>query len=459
MKPRALTIVCATYIAFVLYGSLMPFDLAADWSEAQGHLDRAWEFWPFGDRLHTSRADLASNFALYVPLGLLVAARGPGAPGLARGGRRFAALLAAVLAAMGTSIIVEVVQLFSASRVSGAHDVLMNTAGGLAGAMLGVALGRPAWVRLRRWLRLRLARNPLSLVGLLLLLLLAGDALFPFRATLDVSEMLKSVRGSGIPLETGMTVRLLFEGVLRSAPEGMAAHPWHHWAVRRIGVYAVLAVLLGVWAGNHSRPRWLRGAAIAAGFSVAAELSKIFIVSRTPSVANVLMSACGAVVGGLLGMALTGRLSARAKITLAFVILMGYVVYVAWEPFSFRWDPGAAAAKIPTGAAWLPLYHYAIRGRPDDVHLFVRTLVLLSALAYTVRLRGGWLGRGGHWSRAGKAALLAGAAGLMLELGQFLIPGRVPSVTDVFCFALGGVIGGTLAVAGSPGRRAEVEHR
>jgi len=46
----------------------------------------------------------------------------------------------------------------------------------------------------------------------------------------------------------------------------------------------------------------------------------------------------------------------------------------------------------------------------------------------------------------GKAALAAGVLGLALELGQFFLPARVPSATDVFCFALGGAIGAWVSV-------------
>jgi len=56
-------------------------------------------------------------------------------------------------------------------------------------------------------------------------------------------------------------------------------------------------------------------------------------------------------------------------------------------------------------------------------------------------LNGGWLDRGRRGRRILKAVTVAVAIGLILELAQFLLPPRVPSITDVACFALGGAIG------------------
>lgn len=406
----------------------MPFDLRADFDRARGGLHRAWGYPPFGQKYRTSRTDLVSNFVFYIPLGLLLATRAT----VRRGAARAPALIATVLVVLATSLTAECLQLFSAGRISSAQDVLMNAAGGTVGGLAGIALGRRAWVWLRRRIRLRWVRRPVSLAGILLLVLLAADAAFPYRPTLDVSEVVRNVRNSRFSLGAGL-----------------ALHPWHRWVVCRAGVYAVLAVLLAVSSMRHLRPRWLYGAAVAAGFAAAAEPLKVFIVSRCMNVANVLVSACGAAAGGLFGMAMAGRISKRAKVALAVALVAGYVVYLEWTPFAFAWDSEAALAKVPWGAEWLPLYHYAMGAGANDVRLFVRTLVLLATLTHVAGL--GWrrLSRGTRWSRACKAALLAGVLGLILEMGQFLLPGRVPSVTDVFCFALGGLIGAAVKPPGS----------
>ena len=430
MRPRLLTILAVAYVLLIVYAALMPFDLRADRETAAQHLRRAWQFWPFGRRLHTSRLDLVSNFALYVPLGFLVAARGTAR----RGRARLPALLVAALAGMATSLVVESLQLWSVRRIAGAHDVLMNSAGAVAGGIAGAVLGRRVWVRLRRALRLRWVRRPVSLAGPILMALLAADALVPFLPTLDVSDVVRNVRASQLTL-----------------PEGLAKHPWQHWLVQRGAVYAALAGLLAFSSLRRPRPAWLRGLGLAIAFAIVAEGAKIFIVSRQANVANVLVAAIGAIAGTLVGAVAVGRISARNGMRLAAAALLGYVIYIEWEPFNFTWNVEAMAGKVPSGAQWLPLYHYAHRGKPEDIALFVRTLTLLAALAHLANLASSRLSRGGRGWRALKAALLGGTLGLVLEMGQFLLP-RVPSVTDVFCFAAGAAIG---AMIPRPGRLKE----
>ncbi len=436
MKPRLLSILCVTYILLILYASIMPFDFSADPEDVTGHYRRAWQFWPFGSEVRAGGTDLMINFALYVPLGFLVAARGRGR----RGAAYLPAFVCAVLAAAATSAVAESLQLLSMRRIAGAHDLLMNTIGGAAGGLLGVAFGRSASVWLRRRLRLRWARGPVSSLGLLLLLLLAADAVSPFRPALDYTAVARSAGESHWVLS-----------------EGLALHPWHRWLVQRGIVYAILAGLLAVSSASDPRPRPFRGCVLAIAFAAGAELSKLFIISRQVNVANVAVSACAAVAGSLLCWAMAGRLSTRAKASLAIAALAGYLAYLGWTPFTFVWDPAAMAAKMPRGALWLPLSHYALSGRPNDVRLFVRTLTLLAALTCASRLRWGWLNRGSRWSRALKAAPLAAALGLILELGQFPIPRRVPSVTDVFCFALGAAIGAMIPLAGARSGNATVQ--
>ncbi len=74
MKLGLLTAGWLTYLLLLLYGSLMPPDFHADWPIVQQKYQGAFDFWPFGPH-HASRSDMVSNFALYVPLGFLTAAR------------------------------------------------------------------------------------------------------------------------------------------------------------------------------------------------------------------------------------------------------------------------------------------------------------------------------------------------------------------------------------------------
>lgn len=414
---RVLTGLCISYLLLLLYASLMPFDLVAEEPVVREHLRRALGSWPFGHYVHTSRADMLSNFALYVPLGGLLAMRWT----VRRTAFRWFCGFAAGAAACCVSFAVEAGQLWSMTRIASAQDWLVNTCGGFLGAAIGAACGRRAWVSLTRAVRLRLARRPIALVAAALLLILAADGLFPFLPTLDVSQVKAGLRGSHLALSGGF-----------------AAHPWHHWPVRRAAVYAVLAALLGAASLDSQRGRFLRGAVLTIGFVLAVEVAKPFIVSRVANIANVVTGAAGAAIGGLSGVALAGRLRRRAASFLAAGLVVIYLVYLEGRPFQFRWEPPAMRQKVPRGAEWLPIYHYAMGARPEDVRLFCRTLILTAALALAMLLpRSRPAGR----REMAAAVVLAGGLGLCLEALQFLLPGRVPSTTDVCTFALGGLLG------------------
>jgi len=419
---RVLSVLCVVYALLLVYASLMPFDLTAspDWHDRQ--LARLSQYWPFGPQ-RASRADMLSNLVLYVPLGLLAATR------LTLGNNRSRALaaLAATAVCAGVSLLIECGQVFSLSRVASATDLLMNAVGGAAGAVTGALWGADGWRRVTSDIRRLRVERPTPVLVVLMLLLLAADALYPLRPTLDLSTIARNVRNSTV-----------------APSEGFARHRWHHWVVTRVGVYAVLTVLLGASGRRRTVPWWVSAALIACGFATVSEVGKLFIVSRAANVANVLASAGGALVGLLCGLLLSHRLRPVTRRTAAVVLLSAYIVYLAWTPFTFTWRVDAVSARMPRGAAWLPLYHYAMGGPQkgaNAIRLFVRTLALIGALTVAAAMRWPRLYRGAGRGSLLVTALAMGLVGLILEFGQFYLPGRIPSTTDVFCFALGGALG------------------
>ena len=417
---RIATILCVLYALLIIYSSLMPYDFTLSRREAYDKFSNGMQFWPIGDR-HTSKTDLISNVLAYMPVGFLVVTAW--SMGAAR--KRAVGVALAGICAAAMSAAVEAIQTFSPARVASIEDVAMNIGGSLAGAAVAALVGPELWRKLVGAVRRGWVDRPAALVAAALALLLLADAAHPYRPTLDVSEVWGNVKRSVL-----------------SVSDGLAVHPWHHWLVRRVGVYAALSALLAAALGGGGRPRRLTGAILAVLLAGSLEGSKVLITSRLFNIANVAASAGGAMVGWLLGAMLTG-LRTRGQLVLARRCILCYLIYTAWQPFRFVW--GAAAAKMPSGPEWLPLYHYAAGGRPIDVRNFVVSLVLPAALAFAGRLAERCDGRTGAWSRPAFAAIAAGSIGLALELGQLVIKTREPSVTDVLCFAVGGALGSWLA--------------
>ncbi len=419
---RILIFLCGIYALLILYSSLLPYDFQWGQENASGRLDSALDYWPVGT-IQPSRTDMISNVLAYLPLGFLAVTAG------ALGGRRRPgiAMLAVLPAALAVSLTVEALQLLSPSRVPSIADVAMNVGGAAIGGALAALFGRRLWLGLAGGARRWRGDRPVALVAVTLMVLLAADAVYPFRPTLDISTVWGNVKASTLSLSTGLDL-----------------HPWHHWLVRRVAVYAALSALLaGAQAGSR-RPQRLAGAVAATAFAAGIEVLKLLVVSRSFNLANVAAAGCGALVGLALGAMLAG-LPVRGQIGLAKRAILAYLIYAAWQPFVLSFGGRSIAGNIPRGPEWLPLYHYAAGGRPADVQNFLGSLVLAAALAFVGRLAEQHDERSGLWSTPVSAAVTAGAIGLVLELGQFAVVTREPTITDVLCFAVGGGMGAWLA--------------
>jgi len=409
----------AVYALAIAYASLMPFDFSADWGRVAERFTSAWQYWPTG-AVSPGRRDIASNVVAYVPLGFLVAVHWMLKQRTSRGGAVAAGALSAAM-----SIAMECLQLLLASRTSQVSDVLANTAGGVIGGLLGGLLPCATWDRLGHRFHRWQTERPTAILAILLALLLVAGALCPFYPVLHFSDLKQNLLASHFDPRSGL-----------------ALHPWHHWLVCRIGVYAVLAALLGASGMPRTRTRWLWGALLTTGFAAAIEAAKPFIEDREANVANVLAAAAGATAGAALGAMLAGRMTRRAQTVLAAALLLIYIGYLEWQPFVFEWSPARAQADIPRGPAWLPLSLFALgKRRPEDVLKFLGMSISVVALTYVASGGVGWMRIGSLMNRTIKAAALAVLLGLVFELVQVLIPNRAPTTTDLLTFAVGGAVG------------------
>ena len=417
----------AVWVLVLLYGSLVPFDLQGTGEATLRRLDRAASYWPFG-RAAVSRRDLASNVLFYVPFGFLVAGRF-----LLRRteGGSAVAVVAAFVASLVLTSTVEALQLLSPTRTSSLTDVAANTVGGLLGGVAVAVFLARAWRRRIRQLAAWLACRPVRLAAAAVVILLALDALDPMCPVLHLSELTRNLGDSHLHLASGLRV-----------------HPWHHWLVCRVGVYALLAILIGASGSRSSAWRWVVGAGLAVLFAILSEAWKPFVAHRTANAANVVMAACGSAVGAVLAATLDRRLPARTKVAAAVFLLAAYLAYHEWKPFVLVPDVESVLAKMPSAEDWLPLRGYAAgSGGTGEIRLLVRAVSLTAALVFAASLWRRWVARRSRLAVALTAILLAAGLGLVLEAGQFLIAGRYPSPSHVLFFVAGGGVGACLALA------------
>jgi VanZ family protein len=343
-----------------------------------------------------------------------------------------------VAGAAALSCCMEVLQLFSRSRMAAINDLIADAAGALAGGIVAAVFLPALWPGLTRRLSLWRARKAIALVAVAMAVLLAADALDPMDPVVNLSRLMRNLRRSHFQLASGLAV-----------------HPWHRWLVCRIGIYAVFTIVIGAAGfGRAGWGKWLRAAALAGAFALVTEACKPFMGGRIANVANVVMAACGCLVGTVLARALAGRIAPRTVPAAAALLMIIYIGYHEWTPFVFVWDAEVVRAKLPAagdwmpGQEWIPLYRRAVTGRgTGQMRPFLRVIATTAALACTVGIRGGWFARGPLAARLTKAAVLTGALGAILEFGQALIPGRSPSPPHVLFFVLGGMLGGWLSAA------------
>jgi len=421
VRVRPTTVLCLVYIAVIFYGTLLPFDLTADLDAAIGRLEAELAVWY--DGFYNSRRDILINFAFFLPLGIMLSVRYTGKS-------RLAAVLLAGAAGAAVSLATEFMQLWTPSRTTEVIDLITNTAGSLAGGIIGVTMGRSVRRRLSGEASENWSLRPLRPVVLVLLVLLVLDATDPFYPITHKWMLNTNLTNSHLVLH-----------------QGLKLHSWHHWLVCRMGMYAVLAALLGASAMNRSRHRWFYGAVLAAGFALVTEACKPLIEDRAANIANVAVAACGASAGMLLGMVLHRRLSLVVKAALAAVLLVGYVSYQECRParedvpFDFVWDPPAIQAKIPTGQGWFPAHSFAVgKKRVRYVRPIVRILAVMTAFAYALSMCGRLAGKT-TMRRIIKGALLAGFIGVALQLLKLLVPERGPEMARLLSFPIGGALG------------------
>ncbi len=418
MKTRLLTILTAIYGCLLIYASLMPFDFLFD-VRVIDRIDHVWAGWPINPSARISGSDIVSNLALYIPLGWMLAVR------LRLAGRHLViAVVISMVACSALSAGVELLQLPLRSRISSAADWLLNTISGFTGSVAGAVWGKRLWQYLVAWLERAWEVRPVDIATIVLLSLLAADAFSPYLPTILLKHVWRNLQQARVDLADGFSV-----------------HPWHWWLVTRMGAYAVLTLMLNVWNGRTRRD-WrgaLQAALFLAGFALCLEVGKLMIVSRTFNIANPAASLMGCAVAMIVAVSAPKRISPALRVGLACVALPAYLFYLAWTPFDFIWDLDMIRRVRFSPVQLLPFYHYAMGAGLNSARLFVQSVLLLAIFVYLLRVRWGCF----EPSRAGIvfAALFAALLGLLVEGGQIFLPSRTPSMTDVYCYAIGGGLG------------------
>jgi len=406
----------AGYAVLLIYASLMPFDFSFGngWSVQYRFF---WSYWPFNLGARISGSDVLSNLVLYTPLGWMITVR----LRLSNFNSVLSLTASGIICSL-ISIFVEILQMVTVSRVASASDWLLNTVSGITGGFLGLARGGTLWVSGIEWLKNKWLKKPAAIAVLILAGLMAADALSPFMPTILLKQVGRNLRRSLFSLDLGFAV-----------------HPWHWWLLKVELVYGCLTLLFSSCLENKFRfLRLAQAVFVGCVFCLSLEVGKLFIVSRSFNIANVVSGWLGCVGGLGIGL-LSGKRENIEKLNWGIGLILLYIFYLGWFPFDFNWRIEQIPDRLPSPLKLLPLYDYVMGGSLDHARLFVQSIFLPAMLVYLLKIRFGWFKQDGYGVWA--AAFFCAVLGILQEGGQLFLASRYPSATDVYCFAAGGGLG------------------
>ena len=426
---RLLALAAVAYTTFVIYGSLVPLEFRAlPWDAALARFAAI----PVLPLAIGSRADWVANLLLFVPLTYLWMGT------LSCGGSRAARVLATALLipiATALSVAIEFTQMFFPPRTASQNDIMAETLGGLVGVGLWWLTGSRLMVWLQSWQR-ALSRNELA--ERLAWAYLAGLVIYnvlPLDLTINPVDIFHKWREG----------RLNLMPFARLPQDASAA--WYEVLSDAV-IWSPLALL---WRLTSTRSAWqIWRLSVLTAFGL--EAMQIFVYSRFSDVTDV----CTAAIGAALGLWVGGRVASRvapasgppaSAAWWSFGLMLAWVAVVLvvfWFPFDFRTDGAFIKSRLDF-VYRVPFETYYIgsefRAITEVLHKVLFFAPLGGLLAWAVA-RVAWRWRG--WLFAVAMVVLLGLPAVV-ELGQVMLPEKVPDTVDALLGWLGGLMGYGLA--------------
>ncbi len=461
-RPYRIDIFTIAFAAFIIYGSLLPFDFSV---QQQDRIHATFLGIPI---THVGLPDAMSNIALYLPLGLALRAS------LARRKyKRFTAAFFCLAFALLLSYGLELVQTIVYSRIASVGDVVCNVLGTAVGILVYLPESK-LFGRFISALKRDLLRTPTALVAGVWTCVVALAALAPFDVTLDVSRIARAARHAYLwPFAKHAD---LFERVnqvtLAFQPADTVA-PLRLWELRIAYVADVFMFLvLGVLLVHHWRQRnagqgvapvsnrWsptTRTCVVTASFAMALTFVGLFVISVGFDATRILTRFLGGVAGAALYPSIiaasgwhqhagsTARVQGmRRVIGVACILSVTYIVACELAPFRFD---ATTADSAHTRIEWIPLTAYLPNKLPHAILDALRQsfrFLTLGALIASFGLVAGTVPR--WWLRI-TVGILTTSCVALLEFAQCWLPGRIPASTDALVAGVSATGGMVLAAA------------
>jgi glycopeptide antibiotics resistance protein len=422
------------YLAFVIYGSLVPLDF---------HYHPFAEAWRVFSAIRyrelgiESRADWVANILLMIPLsfvwlGVIWRRHEPGLQVLSA--------LLILAACIALSVFIEFAQVYFPPRTVSINDIVAETLGALIGVISWIFLGPGVM----KWLaEFPAARGTAQISRRLLYLYLFGFFfynLLPLDLTLSLTDIYDKWRSRRINI-------VPFGFQFKQPAE------FFYGLTTDIVLWVPIGFLWGMSSSKPAFNIWIYSILCA----TLLEFMQLFVFTRVSDTTDIIIAATGTALGLAAALRLRTKRPEIASTEVskyrrrglylslgAAIAWLMVIIAVFWYPFDFhggreflveRWK---LFNKVPFQAYYFGTEYRAATEVLHKTLFFFPLGVLFGVAALQLPIT--------VWRRifAVSAALFLIAVGLGIELGQLFLPGKNADTTDWFLQSLGG-LGGLLA--------------
>jgi VanZ family protein len=395
-------------VAFVVYGSLVPLDFQSL------PLDRAWVLFSQMPTLQVDvegRADWIANGVLYVPVGFLTLSL------FASRGNILVRLPTIAVAALFCSVLavaVEFAQLFFPPRTVSLNDVVAEWLGSLVGLTLAVLWAR----RFRRFSLAPMVDSTqvgqyVTMAYVIAYLILS---LFPYDFLLSDRELDQKINSAS----WGWFL------AAKSLSGGSVA------LLVKLVAEALVVLPFGFVLGQRSAGRqgFSRGFVLGAILGLIVESAQWFVFSGISQGVSVLTRAIGVGVGASLWRRDWNAATLRALLRpmapgIGLVYVVALPVINGW--FSRHWGNAELALRKLENIRFVPFYYHYYTSEAVALVSVISVCLMyapIGLLAWAVR------------ASPGTAAVAAGLAACVVEVGKLFIDGARPDPTDLLIASL-----------------------
>lgn len=429
-----LRISALAFMAFVIYGSLVPLEFRAiPFGEAIERFQKI----PFLELGIRSRADWVANFLLFIPLSFFIT----GAFWSDRLALRVTSSILILLFCTLLTISIEFTQLYFPNRTVSQNDILAESIGGLVGILIWWKWGERLCAF---YVEAREAKGAIHLAEKILflyLLILFGYNLLPLDLTLSPVEIYNKWKSNRV---------ILIPFASFKATIGEQIYEF----LTDFAIWIPVSFLYYV-TGKSAKSSFYR----ALGIAFLLEFLQIFVFTRLSDTTDLITAAIGAGLGILLAKKFLGRISQSVNqisdnatgtivevqrgsflssgIIVSFMMLL--VIY--WYPFDFLFDVDFIKIRI-NDFFTTPLQAYYSGSEYRAITQVFRKVTFFIPLAVFVAWYRDVLskGSGGHF-RGFLAVVLLILSPFVIEFGQLLLPEKSAQITDVLFEWVGCFIG------------------